>query len=199
VPQTDHDPEMLTALLAGCRQAERGSQRRLYGLYYSFAMSICLRYTRTRDEAMEAANDGFMKVFRDVARFDAGRYEQLGSSFRGWLRKIMIHTAIDHYRSQEKHQHQEELGDAAYAQLDGGVTALDTLAYDELLLLIRHLSPAYRTAFNLYVIDGFTHEEISQQLGISVGASKSNLSKARAHLKELLKQTKHHAYAGYVG
>ncbi|WP_242509937.1 RNA polymerase sigma factor [Hymenobacter persicinus] len=194
----DHDPEMLTALLAGCRRAERESQRRLYGLYYSFAMSICLRYTRTRDEAMEAANDGFMKVFRDIGRFDPARHE-VSSSFRGWLKRIMIHTAIDQYRSQHKHQYQEELSDAAYAQLDGGSTALDSLAYEELLALIQQLSPAYRTAFNLYVIDGFTHEEISQQLGISVGASKSNLSKARAHLKELLKKISHHAYAGYVG
>ncbi|RYU84437.1 RNA polymerase sigma factor [Hymenobacter persicinus] len=189
---------MLTALLAGCRRAERESQRRLYGLYYSFAMSICLRYTRTRDEAMEAANDGFMKVFRDIGRFDPARHE-VSSSFRGWLKRIMIHTAIDQYRSQHKHQYQEELSDAAYAQLDGGSTALDSLAYEELLALIQQLSPAYRTAFNLYVIDGFTHEEISQQLGISVGASKSNLSKARAHLKELLKKISHHAYAGYVG
>ncbi|WP_345109624.1 RNA polymerase sigma factor [Hymenobacter algoricola] len=198
MPRSDHDPEMLTALLAGCRQAERESQRRLYGLYYSFAMSICLRYTRTRDEAMEATNDGFLKVFRDVGRFDPARHE-LSSSFRGWLKRIMIHTAIDHYRSQQKHQHQEELNDVAYARLDGGLTALDTLAYEELLALVGQLSPAYRTAFNLYVIDGFTHEEISQRLGISVGASKSNLSKARAHLKELLKKTQHHAYARYVG
>ncbi|WP_234988630.1 RNA polymerase sigma factor [Hymenobacter daecheongensis] len=196
--RSDHDPEMLTALLAGCRQAERGCQRRLYLLYYSFAMGICLRYTHTRDEAMEAVNDGFLKVFSSLTRFDMTRHE-LAGSFRGWLKKIMIHTAIDHYRSQQKHQHQEELNDTAYARLDGGHTALDTLAYDELLALIRQLSPAYRTAFNLYVIDGFTHEEISQQLGISVGTSKSNLSKARAHLKELLKKIKHHAYAGYVG
>ncbi|GAA4005795.1 sigma-70 family RNA polymerase sigma factor [Hymenobacter fastidiosus] len=189
---------MLTALLAGCRQTERGSQRRLYGLYYSFAMGICLRYTRTRDEAMEAVNDGFLKVFRDVVKFDPLRHE-ITSSFRGWLKRIMIHTAIDHYRSQQKHQYQQELNDVAYAQLDGGLTALDSLAYDELLVLIQQLSPAYRTAFNLFVIDGFTHEEISRRLGISVGTSKSNLSKARARLKELLKKTSPHAYAGHVG
>nr|WP_262904562.1 RNA polymerase sigma factor [Hymenobacter lucidus] len=189
---------MLIALLAGCQRAERDAQRRLYGLYYSFAMSICLRYTRTRDEAMEAANDGFMKVFRDVSRFDVTRHEVSGS-FRGWLKRIMIHTAIDHYRTQGKHQHQQELNDAAYAEADTGNSALDILSYEELLRLIQQLSPAYRTVFNLYVIDGFTHEEVSSQLGISVGASKSNLSKARAHLKNILKQTSHHAYAGYVG
>ncbi|WP_240737249.1 RNA polymerase sigma factor [Hymenobacter metallicola] len=198
MPHTDHDPEMLTALLAGCRRAERDAQRRLYGLYYSFAMSICLRYTRTRDEAMEAVNDGFMKVFRDVSRFDVARHEVSGS-FRGWLKRIMIHTAIDQYRSQEKHQHQQELTDAAYAEADAGNPALDNLSYEELLRLIQQLSPAYRTVFNLYVIDGYTHEEVSSQLGISVGASKSNLSKARAHLKYILKKTSHHAYAGYVG
>ncbi|UOQ53197.1 RNA polymerase sigma factor [Hymenobacter cellulosivorans] len=198
MPLPDHDPEMLIALLAGCRRAERDAQRRLYGLYYSFALSVCLRYTRTRDEAMEAANDGFMKVFRDISRFDVARHEVSGS-FRGWLKRIMIHTAIDHYRSQEKHQHQQELDEVAFAEADPGHSALDTLSYEELLHLIQQLSPAYRTVFNLYVIDGFTHEEVSTQLGISVGASKSNLSKARAHLKHLLKQTNHHAYAGYVG
>jgi RNA polymerase sigma factor (sigma-70 family) len=189
---------MLTALLAGCRRAERDAQRRLYGLYYSFAMSICLRYTHTRDEAMEATNDGFMKVFRDVGRFDVARHEVSGS-FRGWLKRIMIHTAIDHYRTQEKHQHQQELTDAAYAEADTGNSALDNLSYEELLKLIQQLSPAYRTVFNLYVIDGYTHEEVSTQLGISVGTSKSNLSKARAHLKHILKKNSHHAYAGYVG
>ncbi|MBC6990739.1 RNA polymerase sigma factor [Hymenobacter jejuensis] len=189
---------MLLATLAGCRRADRGSQRRLYSLYYSYSMSICLRYAGTRDEAMEAVNDGFMKVFRDVSHFDPTKHETSGS-FRGWLRKIMIHTAIDHYRAQEKHQHQQDLDKTAYALADEGGSALDSLSYDELLHMIHQLPPAYRTAFNLYVIDGFTHEEIANRLHISVGTSKSNLSKARAHLKDLLKKTSHHAYAGNVG
>ncbi|WP_235917406.1 RNA polymerase sigma factor [Hymenobacter busanensis] len=191
----DHDPaEVLLAILAGCRRAERASQRQLYTRYYSYAMSVCLRYTRTRDEAMEAVNDGFMKIFRDVARFDVTKHE-LSGSFRGWLKRIMIHTAIDHYRATEKHQHQQDLADVANYHPEEGATPLDSLAYDELIQLIQRLTPGYRTVFNLYVIDGFTHEEIAQQLGISVGASKSNLSKARAHLKAMLLKTTHHVYA----
>jgi RNA polymerase sigma-70 factor (ECF subfamily) len=193
--QPDHDAaEVLLAILAGCRRSERASQRQLYTRYYSFAMGVCLRYTRTRDEAMEAVNDGFMKIFRDIARFDPSKHE-LSGSFRGWLKRIMIHTAIDHYRATEKHQHQQDLADVANYHPDESLTALDSMAYDELLRLIQRLSPAYRTVFNLYVIDGFTHEEISKQLGISVGASKSNLSKARAHLKAFLTNQSHHAYA----
>ncbi|WP_400193610.1 RNA polymerase sigma factor [Hymenobacter sp. B81] len=194
-PQPDHvAAEALLAILAGCRRADRVCQRQLYLRYYSYAMSVCLRYTRTRDEAMEAVNDGFMKIYRDIIRFDVTKHE-LNGSFRGWLKRIMIHTAIDHYRATEKHQHQQDLDEVSNYHPDTGASALDSLAYDELLQLIQRLTPGYRTVFNLYVIDGFTHEEIAQQLGISVGASKSNLSKARAHLKAMLLKTAHHAYA----
>jgi RNA polymerase sigma-70 factor (ECF subfamily) len=195
LPQPEHDPaEALLAMLAGCRRAERASQRQLYTRYYAYAMSVCLRYARTRDEAMEVVNDGFMKIFRDIARFDPSKHE-LNGSFRGCLKRIMTHTAIDQYRATEKHQHQQDLADVAHLCSDDGATALDSLAYDELIQLIQRLTPGYRTVFNLYVIDGFTHEEIAQHLGISVGASKSNLSKARGHLKAMLLKTSHHAYA----
>ncbi|GAB2961234.1 sigma-70 family RNA polymerase sigma factor [Hymenobacter coalescens] len=198
--QPDHDPDLLLGLLGGCQRADRGSQRRLYMLYYSYAMGICLRYARTRDEAMEAVNDGFLKVFRDVARFDTAKYDQLGSTFRGWLKRIMIHTAIDQYRATEKHRHQQSLDDTPALQYaDDHYTALDALSYDEIIVLVSQLTPGYRAVFNLYVIDGFTHEEIAAQLHISVGASKSNLSKARAHLKTLLAKNRHHAYAGTIG
>ncbi|MCC3157597.1 sigma-70 family RNA polymerase sigma factor [Hymenobacter sp. 15J16-1T3B] len=198
--QPDHDPDLLLGLLGGCQRADRGSQRRLYMLYYSYAMGICLRYARTRDEAMEAVNDGFMKVFRDVARFDTTKYDQLTSTFRGWLKRIMIHTAIDQYRANGKQRLQQSLDDTPALQYaDDHYTALDSLSYDEIIALVSQLTPGYRAVFNLYVIDGYTHEEIAGQLGISVGASKSNLSKARAHLKTLLLKNRHHAYAGSIG
>lgn len=194
------NPDLLLGLLGGCQRADRGSQRRLYMLYYSYAMGICLRYARTRDEAMEAVNDGFMKVFRDVARFDTTKYDQLTSTFRGWLKRIMIHTAIDQYRANGKQRLQQSLDDTPALQYaDEQYTALDALSYEEIIGLVAQLTPGYRAVFNLYVIDGYTHEEIATQLGISVGASKSNLSKARAHLKTLLFKTRHHAYAGSIG
>ena len=93
-------PPTLPELLDACVRQDRVAQRRLYGQFHGFAMGICLRYARDRDQALEAANDGFLKVFRDVSRFDAARHpaDVLGS-FRGWLKRIMIHTAIDHHRA----------------------------------------------------------------------------------------------------
>jgi RNA polymerase sigma-70 factor (ECF subfamily) len=111
----------------------------------------------------------------------------------------MVHTAIDHFRTAEKHAFQQPLDEVAILHPDPGNSALDALAFDELLELIHQLPPAYRAVFNLYAIDGFTHEEIAEQLGISSGTSKSNLSKARVHLRHLLKKIKHHAYARHVG
>ena len=189
----------LPELLAACARQERVAQRRLYGQFHGFAMGICQRYARDREQALEAANDGFLKVFRDLRRFDAARHptDVLGS-FRGWLKRIMVHTAIDHYRANERHQHQQELDDAALNQADQGPTPLDNLSYDELLGLVQRLPPAYRAVFNLNVIDGFGHEEIAEQLHISVGTSKSNLFKARAHLRAMLAQFTASSTARYV-
>ena len=192
-------PPALPELLAACQRQERVAQRRLYGQFHGFAMSVCLRYARDRDQALEAANDGFLKVFRDLHRFDASRHpEDILGSFRGWFKRIMIHTAIDHYRANERHQHQQELDDATLNHADGGATPLDTLSYDELLGLVQRLPPAYRAVFNLAVIDGFGHDEIAEQLHISVGASKSNLFKARAHLRTMLAQCTTSSTARYV-
>ena len=177
----------LVELLAACQRQERGAQRRFYGQFHGYAMSVCLRYAHNREQALEAANDGFLKVFRDLYRFDATRHPaDVPGSFRGWLRRIMIHTAIDHFRANERHQHYRELDDAALNQADHATTPLDTLSYDELLALVQRLPPAYRTVFNLAAIDGFGHEEIAAQLHISAGTSKSNLFKARAHLRTML-------------
>ncbi|GAB2853491.1 RNA polymerase sigma factor [Hymenobacter ruber] len=192
-------PPPLSELLAACVRQERVAQRRLYGQFHGFAMGICLRYARDRDQALEAANDGFVKVFRDLYRFDATRHpDDVLGSFRGWLKRIMIHTAIDHYRANERHQHQQELDDATLNQADQGATPLDSLSYDELLALVQRLPPAYRAVFNLNVIDGFGHEEIAEQLHISVGTSKSNLFKARAHLRAMLAQVTTASTVRYV-
>ena len=189
ISPSESAPPALTGLLAACRRQERVAQRRLYGQFHGFAMGICLRYTRDRDQALEAANDGFLKAFRDLHRFDPDRHPaDVPGSFRGWLKRIMVHTAIDHYRANERHQHRQELDDATLNQADDAATPLDTLGYEELLALVQRLPPAYRAVFNLAAIDGFGHEEIAEQLGISVGASKSNLFKARAHLRAMLAQ-----------
>jgi RNA polymerase sigma-70 factor (ECF subfamily) len=194
-PNPEH--ALLTQLLAGCRANDRASQRQLYLRHYAYALSICLRYLHDRDASQEAVNDGFIKVFQELPRFDDQRFPDLAGSLRGWLRRIMVRTAIDHFRARNRHAFQVDL-DTVPAPSDSACSPLDTLSFEELLSLIAQLPPAYRTVFNLFVIDGYTHEEIADQLGISVGASKSNLFKARAQLKLLLKHQQHHAYAGYV-
>ena len=195
----DSAPARFAELLAACCRQERLAQRRLYGQFHGFALSVCQRYARDRDQAMEAANDGFLKVFRDIGRFDATRHpDDPTGSFRGWLKRIMVHTAIDHYRANERHQHQQELDDVTLNHAAHGATPLDTLSYDELLALVQRLPPAYRAVFNLNVIDGFGHEEIAEKLHISVGTSKSNLFKARAHLRAMLAQTITSSPARYV-
>ncbi len=168
------------ALLEGCRNGNRRSQELLYKQFYGYAMSICLRYTRTRDEAIEVLNDGFMKVFTKTEKYDPEK------SFKGWVRRIMINTALDYYRQNLKHYFHEDVSVAENAPENE--TILSKLAHEELILLVQRLSPAYQMVFNLFVIDGYSHEEIAEQLTISVGTSKSNLARARENLRNMLKK-----------
>lgn len=167
-------------LIQGCKRNDRDSQRLLYQHYYSYALSICIRYSRSATEAKEVVNDGFMKVFGKIDQYNSD------SPFKGWLRKIMIHTSIDQYRKELKHQHTEST--KATLPVFTQPEAISDLAHDELISLVQKLSPAYRAVFNLYVIDGFTHPEISKLLKISTGTSKSNLLKARENLRKMLSE-----------
>ncbi len=178
---------VLPDVLAGCLRNHRQSQELLYRQFYGYAMSICLRYAHTRDSAMEVLNDGFLKVFTRLDQYDPAL------PFKSWLRRILINTAIDHYRQEARHQH-ETIDPLEQTVVSQTPTVLSQLAHDDLMELIQRLSPAYRLVFNLYVMDGFTHEEIAGQLGISVGASKSNLARARENLRQLLKHLNNDEY-----
>lgn len=166
-------------LLQGCKKNDRESQRLLYQHYYGYAMSICARYSHSFEEAKEIVNDGFMKVFKKIGQHDTE------SSFKAWLRRIMINTAIDYYRREVKHYHHLDFkGQESINTTNRNV--IDDISYVELVEMVQNLSPAYRAVFNLYVIDGFTHEEIAKILEISEGTSKSNLMKAREKLKKMI-------------
>jgi RNA polymerase sigma-70 factor (ECF subfamily) len=179
----------LPDLLAGCLRNQRQSQELLYKQFYGYAMSVCLRYAPTRDSALEVLNDGFLKVFTRLDQYDPAQ------PFKGWLRRIMINAAVDHYRQEVRHHNQENLDQADQLVATDTIDAYSQLAHEDLLMLIQRLSPAYRLVFNLYVMDGFTHEEIAGHLGISIGASKSNLARARENLRQLLKQINQDEYA----
>ena len=165
-------------LIQGCKRKDRDSQRLLYQHYYAYAFSICVRYSRTSGEAKEAMNDGFMKVFGKIDQYNPE------SSFKGWLRTVMIRASIDQYRKEIKYQKQDPVEKANTAFTRPQADA--NLSHEELLGLVQMLSPAYRAVFNLYVIDGYTHAEIGRMLGISSGTSKSNLMKARENLRNML-------------
>lgn len=142
-------------------------------------MTICTPYSNSTFEAEEMVNDGFMKAFKSLDNYNP-EYP-----FGAWLRRIMINSAIDHYRSQKKHYFNLELSSARELSGDD-LSILDQLSAEELMEMVRSLSSAYRTTFLLYVVEGFKHHEIAKQLGISEGTSKSNLAKAKKRLQQMI-------------
>lgn len=176
----------LEHIIQGCIKANRDSQKQLYKLYYGFAMSICMRYSTHYTEAEEIVNDGFLKIFKKIDAFEPS-YQSYEASFVGWIKKIFIHTAIDNYRKNNKSYTIPILDDSHLEISENSASPIDNMSYKEIIELVQKLSPTYRTVFNLFVLDGYKHEEISKQLNISVGTSKSNLAKARINIQKMLK------------
>jgi len=129
-------------------------------------------------EAISVVNDSFLKVFRNAKKFN------LEEPFKPWFRQIVVNTAINHIKQQKKFKQEVSMEEAK--NIASGEEILSYINYKELIALVQSLSAAYRTVFNMYVIDGFKHEEIAKKLGISVSTSKSNLTRARAKLRELV-------------
>ena len=170
--------EELHQLIRGCIKQDRKCQKMLYKAFYGFSMGICLRYAGNRDEAAEVMNQGFFKVFTHIESFDTSR------PFKAWLGKIMMNVSIDHYRANLKMAYTEDLDQAEHVS-DGDI-ADKNLNYNDLLAMVQKLPQAYRTVFNLFAIEGYSHEEIATMLNINAGTSKSNLHKARQKLKQMI-------------
>lgn len=168
-------------ILEGCRKRDRQSQKELYKMYYSYGMSITMRYADSRDQAAAMLNDAFMKVFNNLKKFDDQR------PFKPWLRRIIINTAINHFYSNGRQGEHVQLSEVVN-EVNTREKIISGINYKEIIAMIQELSPAYRTVFNLYVIEGFKHREIAEILGISVGTSKSNLSKAKQNLQAILEK-----------
>ena len=134
-------------------------------------MSICTRYINDVSEAKSIMNQGFFKIFKNLQKFDTN-YD-----FRPWLKTIMVNTALDHIKRNKKMALHTELKESSNHVVNE--TAIDKMSFDDLIKIVNLLPTAYRTVFNLFVIDGYKHEEIAEQLGIGVGTSKSNLSRAK--------------------
>lgn len=181
-----------------CMTNDRESQKKLYISFYGYGMAICERYTKGKEDAMEIYNDSFLKIFKEIHRYKPS-YENEMNSFIGWIRKIIIYSAIDYNRKYYK-QNMTTDGDNNLMSIPSKEeSVLDSMSYEEIILAIRDLSPVYRTVLNMFIVDGFSHEEISSQLGIAVGTSKSNLFKAKLQLQKILKNDKKKLIANNAG
>jgi len=177
--------EELKLAIEGCVLNDRLSQKRIYTSFYNYAMSICSIYTPNYEDSVEILNDGFLKIFKEIYRYQPA-YADHVLSFKGWLRKIMLYTSIDHFRKNQKHRFIKEL-DSEVIQLSAAdEDALDRISHNEIVKSIQKLTPGYRIIFNLFIIENFSHEEISKRLGISIGTSKSNLARGRKQLQKIL-------------
>ena len=167
-------------------QCLKGSSKAQESLYRQFAprmYGVCMRYARNTLEADDILQEGFIKVFQFLKD-----YRQQGS-LEGWIRKIVVNTAINYYRS-KVHEWDEVSIEKVAATSDMDASVIDRISRDELLCLIQGLPEGYRLVFNLYVIEGYSHQEIGQLLNISENTSKSQLSRARASLQEKITQRK---------
>lgn len=164
--------------LEACMRNERWAQELLYKEYYPMMMPLCQRYATNKEDALDIMHEGFIKVFKHIKKY------QIGTSLNAWIKRIMINTAIDYYRKSVRRR-TEDL-DTAYSVRSKDPNAINFLAAEEIIECLHELSPSYRAIFNLYVMEGYSHREIANQLNISESTSRSNLVKARSKLKALL-------------
>jgi RNA polymerase sigma factor (sigma-70 family) len=164
-------------LIAKCKKGKLKYQEMLYKHYYSYGMSIALRYSYNPEETVEILNDSFLKVFNKIHLYN----EEL--SFKAWIRKIIIHTSIDYYRKSQKYAKRVEIEQAyeVYIQAD----AIDMLSAEDILGLLNELPQQHRLVFNLYEIEGYSHDEIAEMLHIQASSSRSFLTRAKQKLRIL--------------
>ncbi len=170
----------LDNIIKGCLKGDRKCQEQLYRMFSNRMFGVCMQYANNYDDACDILQEGFIKVFRKMDQY-TGR-----GSFEGWVRRIMINTALERYRSQlhlyplteNSVQKGEELQEEVYGKLSA----------EELVKLVQELPPRYRMVFNMYAIEGYAHKEIAETMGITVGTSKSNLYRAREILQKKVKQ-----------
>jgi RNA polymerase sigma factor (sigma-70 family) len=174
--------EHINEIIAGCKRNERKAQERLYRSFYESMMNLCVRYTKDADDAKLVLNTGFLKVFKNIEKYDPQK-----AVLYTWIRTIIINSCLDHIKSKQNTVISNELHETGIVQVEAEAnTKIDV---SEILHLIRNLSAATQAVFNLYIIEGYSHKEIAELLQISEGTSKWHLSEARKNLKmQLLRE-----------
>jgi RNA polymerase sigma-70 factor (ECF subfamily) len=175
----------LKELIEACVRKERKAQHTFFKLYYGKMLTVCLRYIKDRDSALEVVQDGFIKVFDKLDLFD------FRGSIEGWMRRIFSNTAIDAIRKAKRNPFLSDQDNDFKTPAENAMEEKEDLEalqlkYEVAMDCIDRLSPAYRTVFNMYVFEEYSHKEIAEILGISEGTSKSNLAKARMNLQKML-------------
>lgn len=169
-----------TDLIQGCISGNRQTQELLYQKYSSKMYGVCLRYSGNVEDANDLLQEGFIKIFKSLAKF---RGE---GSFEGWIRRIFVNTSIEHFRKKVKLYNVTEVQENTIEDYD--LNILDTLAEKDIISLVNELSPGYKAVFNMHVIEGYSHKEIADVLGITEGTSKSQLARAKGVLKKSLEK-----------
>ncbi len=181
------DQNNLDSIVKKCVKGNRQAQQELYKRYYGTMMGICYRYSNNAEDAKDLLQDGFVKVFSNLKNYN------FKGSLEGWIRRIMVNTAIDFYRKNKNVFFVDD--ESGYiletSKVESASSIYSQFGVEEIMVAIQSLTPAYKAVFNLYAIEGYQHKEIAEKLNISEGTSKSNLSKAKRNLKILLSKDKH--------
>lgn len=165
-------------LIAACKRQEEWAIRQVYEENYGLMMAVCLRFANNEDSARDLLHDGFIKIIKNFSRF------QEGTSLSSWMHRVMVNSCIDHYRKASRRKTEDI--DQVYTLQTLEPDAVSSFTEQEILRCIQTLTPTYRTVFVLYAVEGYSHKEIGEQLGITESTSRSNLVKARFKLQELL-------------
>ncbi|MDR2467151.1 MAG: RNA polymerase sigma factor [Prevotellaceae bacterium] len=170
-------------LIKGCIKKNIRAQQQVYEKYAPMMMSVCLRYVRDRNIAEDVLQDGFIKVFTKLHTYSGS------GSFAGWMRKIFVNTALEHLRRNDVLKYSTEIETAFYIENDN-VSAIDKISADELMQCIMELPAGFRTVFNMFAVEGYSHAEIAEKLGVREGTSRSQYARARAILQEKILKLK---------
>jgi RNA polymerase sigma factor (sigma-70 family) len=174
-------------LIEGCTKQDPRSQKTLYEQFFGYLLKIAFRYVNNYQTAVNVTNDGFVKIFRFIHKFNPEDSPYPERLLMAWMKRILINTAIDDLRKNKMVHETELIPEQVWEQADNSQRADNTLLYKELIGYVKKLPPTYRAVFNMYVIDGCSHLEIGNKLGISEGTSKSNLSRARNILQTMIR------------
>lgn len=176
--------ENVRHMIKGCIANDHKYQKIFYEQYRGYALKIVFRYIYRYEKAVDVSNDGFVKIFANISKFNPENEDATEKILMGWMKRIMINVSIDELRKSNMLPEIGGIPDYVWEIADNSQDADQLLLYKDLILLIKELPPSCRTVFNLYVIDGYTHSEIADLLNIAVGTSKSSLSKARILLQK---------------